>query len=908
MYKKEDTYPLLQAMPLPGILLQPVGDCLVIIDANKSYLELVQAEPQELIGIKACGTFPHNPDQKGDPVLLFQSLQRVASTGQKEQLDLRYDLPKQGTDEYQEKYWSCENIPVFGEKGNIEAVLHVVKDMTSQVLAEKQRQQLESQQRYFIEKHSDGLYTLDVNGKFLSGNDGLAAIAEVPLPELLKMNFLPFCHPEDQDFILQHFEKAITGEATKFEARFISAMGRHMILHINLVPMKVGEQIGGVYGIARDITSIRESQQVIVEKRSFLKANSAFISSLLENENLENEALQEVFAIVGKAVAVDRMYYFSSHTKPGTGQLFLSQQLEWCSEKARPQIDNPDLQEIPAKELQQLWKLPSRNAPYIAFPDEMEEGMLKRLFQKQDIKSVLILPIFLQDELNGFIGFDDCTRKRQWSEEEITFLQSLANNLTAALEKRAVRTALKEQEEALKSSEKKFRALVEQGSELIAILDEHGNFKFISDTASRESFYASQDILGRSCFDFVYSEDQPAFEEKLQQLKEGEQTKIGPFRFRDKDGNLRWLEATATNLLHEPAINGIVVNSRDITTLVNQAREIEHINERYRLAATATRDLMYDWDLVTDKVERFHKSKSFVGYNVEETNNRTFWRDHVHPEELEGLRQHLAKTLNDPSKSFINTEYRFRRSNGTYAQFLDRAYIIRDTNGKAIRLVGATSDISELTAQKEALKVANKRFKMAMKATNEMIWDWNLATDHVARSKAFKKIYGYNKYQEHPNNAYWMEKIHIDERDAVAASVQAALKDPNQDKWRAEYRFIRASGDVSHVIDRGYILRDETGKAVRVVGAVLDVTHSKQALRKIEEQNKRLKEIAWEQSHLVRAPLVRLQGLMELVKSADFSLLSHEEAWEHMEASAEELDQIIRNIVKKTEAIEGAYV
>ena len=118
-----------------------------------------------------------------------------------------------------------------------------------------------------------------------------------------------------------------------------------------------------------------------------------------------------------------------------------------------------------------------------------------------------------------------------------------------------------------------------------------------------------------------------------------------------------------------------------------------------------------------------------------------------------------------------------------------------------------------------------------------------------------------------------------------------------------EYRIVKADGSIAYVIDRGYILRDQNKKATRMVGAVLDVTNSRKLLRKVQSQNKVLKEIAWEQSHVVRAPLARIKGLLHLLDEEDFEDMSQEEILFHIKDSADELDSIIRNIVEKTEKI-----
>ena len=148
-----------------------------------------------------------------------------------------------------------------------------------------------------------------------------------------------------------------------------------------------------------------------------------------------------------------------------------------------------------------------------------------------------------------------------------------------------------------------------------------------------------------------------------------------------------------------------------------------------------------------------------------------------------------------------------------------------------------------------------------------------------------------------------MTKVAPEDRKKLKRSLTRAIQDPKAKKWQLEYKLIKANGETAYVIDRGYIIR-EKGKAKRMVGAVLDVTHSRRLLSKIQSQNKVLKEIAWEQSHTVRAPLARIQGLLNFLEEEPNEIeMGREQILFHIRESASELDGIIRNIVGKTEKI-----
>lgn len=905
---------IFNALPLACLVLKPGSNKkFTIIDVNEVYLHLTGTTKEELLHRDCREALPADPYSRLYGIdALTHTLLKIVETGEKEETkNLRYDIKNPLTGKVEEQYFTAQNIPVKNNAGEVEVILHTILEDTRINEFERREKEIKEelninrqQFKNFIRENPDGLFRLDLDGNFLHANQGLAKLADLSLESIINTNFLPFCAPHHKSLILENFKKAASGEITSFEADFISGSGRAVILRILLMPMYVEGKVAEVHGIAKDMSELRNSEKIVVEKSRFLEVNAAFISSLLDNK-INDEALYETFGIIAKTVEADRMYYFGADMDPGSGEILISQKVEWCSEKAVPQIGNPEMQNMPISKVEEITAPLIKNLPFTATRGDLAPGALKEIFEEQDIKSMLLLPIFVEERLFGFVGFDDCTNARTWKEGEITFLKSLTQNLTNAFEKNSALKKAKKSEQELKRSEQKFRALVQEGSDLIGILDIDGYYSFISENYKKILGFEPSELIGKNAYHFIHPEDFDRVKEQFYQLKEQKQVRISPFRFRDKKNKYRWVQTTATNLLNDSAVQGIVANSRDITTVIEQAREIEHINERYQLAATATEDLIYDWDLTNNEVTRFHRSrKELFGYPSDVVNKREFWKKNIHPEDLIREKKKLSLVFANPQENYIKTEYRFRKADGHYAQVVDKGYIIRNHEGKAIRLIGATSDITEITAKKEALKVANKRFKMAMKATNEMIWDWDIATDSVTRSKGYKNIFGYDTNEATSVQSFWLNKVAEEDKAKVRNSLASAIADPAIKKWKLEYRFVKADGSTAYINDRGYIIRDKNGKATRLVGAVLDVTTSRKLLGKIQRQNKVLKEIAWEQSHVVRAPLARIKGLLHLLEQENCKEMSGEEVLFHIKESVNELDNIIRNIVGKTEKMD----
>ncbi|WP_375460724.1 PAS domain-containing protein [uncultured Enterovirga sp.] len=113
-------------------------------------------------------------------------------------------------------------------------------------------------------------------------------------------------------------------------------------------------------------------------------------------------------------------------------------------------------------------------------------------------------------------------------------------------------------------------------------------------------------------------------------------------------------------------------------------------------------------------------------------------------------------------------------------------------------------------------------------ATNDAVWDWDLVRDHVVWNEALHEAYGHDLREVTPDGAWWLAHIHPGDRERVSASIPGAI-DTAAANWRDEYRFRKHDGSYAHVFDRATLIRDEGGIAVRMIGAMLDLTERKQA-------------------------------------------------------------------------------
>ncbi|MFT4860069.1 MAG: PAS domain S-box-containing protein, partial [Algoriphagus sp.] len=148
------------------------------------------------------------------------------------------------------------------------------------------------------------------------------------------------------------------------------------------------------------------------------------------------------------------------------------------------------------------------------------------------------------------------------------------------------------QEEAILLSEQRFKALVQEGSDLIRIIDAKGNFTYVSPTSTSILGIAPEEFIGKNIFDYIHPDDVAKALKCLQKITTDKKVIIAPIRFQNHEKEWCWMESVLTNMLDNPAVNGIVVNSRDISAKI----EKEHKLKLFENLITNTNDAI----LITD--------------------------------------------------------------------------------------------------------------------------------------------------------------------------------------------------------------------------------------------------------------------------------------------------------------------
>lgn len=308
-----------------------------------------------------------------------------------------------------------------------DAILAIV-DLTAVKEAEQNllRSRAEANRLALVAKRTDNAVVItDAAGRIEWVNEGFTKISGYSKDEVMGQTPGRILQHPDASPDSRHLmrESIRTGQGFETEILNYSKSGHAYIVHIECQPLVDSHgTLTGFMAIERDITQTRRSTNLL--------GAVASISATLLAKRIEPAVWGEILAAIGSAADADRCYIFQIHSHPQLGTPAMSQSAEWNSGAATPQLRNPRLQNFSFHEngygrwYHELLAGHDITGTLLEFPAE-EQPMLIA----QEIRSLVVVPIFTGDQLSGFMGFDACQSDRIWENWEISILRSAAANI-----------------------------------------------------------------------------------------------------------------------------------------------------------------------------------------------------------------------------------------------------------------------------------------------------------------------------------------------------------------------------------------------------------------------------------------------------------------------------------------------
>jgi diguanylate cyclase (GGDEF)-like protein/PAS domain S-box-containing protein len=337
------------------------------------------------------------------------------------------------------------------------------------------------------------------------------------------------------------------------------------------------------------------------------------------------------------------------------------------------------------------------------------------------------------------------------------------------------------------------------------------------------------------------------------------------FRGVRRDGEIRWLHGLARPLPQQLAnarfIAGVVsdVTERKLAemALKERERELRAIVKNlpgvaYRCALEAPWPMIF----VSPTVEMI------TGFGPADfLSGKIHYGDLIYTEDQAKVVEDVAVAVGNGSA--YELRYRVCAADGV-RWVRERGRAAYDGRGQPLFLEGYIEDIDDQVQAANAVREIEERHRLALEATGSLVWDWDCVADTITFGDNIGSKFGYARSEFSFSGAWWLEKVHPADRERVVAEIDRALHD-EECHFASGFRLQCADGSYAEVFDRAYVVRNDAGIAVRMVGAMEDLTERNRVAAALRESQSLSRSILEASADCIK--IINLDGSLRLMNN-----------------------------------------
>jgi PAS domain S-box-containing protein len=414
-----------------------------------------------------------------------------------------------------------------------------------------------------------------------------------------------------------------------------------------------------------------------------------------------------------------------------------------------------------------------------------------------------------------------------WLEIEIVPLADPDGKVTHFIAVERDITDRKAAEAALRESEMRFQLVAKAANDVIFDYDVQNDRVWWSDAML--TIFGHAPDAGDGALEFwttyLHPDDRDAAHASLLEAFEGDADSwVGEYRFRRADGSYADVVDRGLILRDDEGRPLRWVGSMiDVTEL----RESE---ERFRLAARAAKDVIFAYDFVTGDHWWSEAIHTHYGHRPKQDGSSLqSWSEMIHPEDRAAVMASHTAAVRAGAETWTKG-YRFLRADGSFAHVIDRAYFIRDSEGRPLKSIGSIVDVTQMREDE-------MRFRAVAQVAADAIYDYDPGRGEVYYSQGIGDVFGHpwTGLQKVPSP--WADCVHESERDAVQADFRAFVEGTAQSA-SFEYRLRRSDGSLAIVEEKAVALRDSEGRATRIIGSLHDISTQREFEERLRQSQK----------------------------------------------------------------------